>query len=225
MPDEKTLKQRVHDGDVINFAGAPLTATKEALEERLRKDTYHMIGVDVQHNPYCEERLVEFCRMANEMGVPVQLRIKHPRQAYLLGNYVDLGLLSVVVPLVEREETVDEAIESFYFPPMGRRSYVSGWAYRFRQFKDRLKYAKWWNSNGILTLQLESVEAVTNVRKLVKPGVDMLVFGASDLAFDLEQHPESPLKSLQDCHVHVVEQVKDMDVRVGVGGQPFGKYE
>ena len=51
MPDKKTLKQRIYDGEVINIASASLAITKEGLEELLSKDTYDLIGVDIQHNP------------------------------------------------------------------------------------------------------------------------------------------------------------------------------
>ena len=53
----------------------------------------------------------------------------------------------------------------------------------------------------------------------------MFVFGAMDLSFDLEKHPESPFNSVEECYDHVVEQVKDMDVRVGVGNVPFMRFE
>jgi 4-hydroxy-2-oxoheptanedioate aldolase len=184
-----------------------------------------MVATDIQHNPYGEERLAAFCRMAGEIGIPVQLRIKHPRLAYLAGNYADLGPLSVVVPMAERRETAEEAVEAFYYPPVGRRSWGPDRSYGFREIRDRLKYAAWWNSHAILTLQLESVQAVTNARALAVPGVDMFVFGAMDLRFDLEKHPESPFQSVEDCYGHVVEQVRDMDVRVGVGDLPFMRFE
>lgn len=225
MSDGRTLKQRIHDGEVINIASASLRTSKSELEELLSKDAYDLIRVDIQHAPYSEERLVAFCEMANELGAPVQLRIKHPRQAYLIGNYLDLGPLSVVVPLVEHEATVNEAIEAFYYPPVGRRSWGTSWAYGFKDIGDRLKYAEWWNSNGILTLQLESIDAVINVRNLAKPGVDMFVFGAMDLSFSLESHPGSPFMSVEDCCRYVVEQVKGIDVRVGVGSSPSGRFD
>jgi len=225
MSDKRTLKQSIHDGEVINIAFASMDMTKDGLEDLLSKGVCDLVGVDIQHNPYNEERLVAFCEIAADLGVPVQLRIKHPKQAYLVGNYLDLGPLSVVVPLVEDEATVDEAIEAFYYPPVGRRSWGTRWAYGFNNIQDRLKYAEWWNRNGILTLQLESVKAVTNVRKLAKPGVDMFVFGAMDLSFDLEKHPESPFESVEHCCQHVVEQVSDIDVRVGVGYVPFTRFE
>ncbi len=225
MSDKRTLKQRIHDGEVINIASASLSMSKDSLEDLLSKGAYDLIGVDIQHNPYSEERLVAFCRMAGELGVHVQLRTKHPRRAFLVGNYLDLGLLSVVVPLVEDETVVDEAIEAFYYPQVGRRSWGPSLSYGYSDIKDRLGYAEWWNNNGILTLQLESVKAITDVRKLAKPGVDMFVFGAMDLSFDLERHPESPFESVEDCCRHVVEQVNDIDVRVGVGTVPFARFE
>ena len=225
MSDKRTLKQRIHDGEVINIASASLSASKNDLADMLSKDAYDLVGVDIQHNPYSEEKLLAFCKAASDLGVPAQLRIKHPRLAYLVGNYLDLGLLSVVVPLVEDEATVDEAIEMFYYPQVGRRSWGPTLSYGYSRSQDRLEYAEWWNNNGILTLQLESVKAVTNVRKLAKPGVDMLVFGAMDLSFDLERHPECPFESVDDCCQHVVEQVSDMDVKVGVGYVPFARFE
>ena len=34
---------------------------------------------------------------------------------------------------------------------------------------NRLEYAKWFNDYVILSIQVESVEAVTNIQKLAKP--------------------------------------------------------
>ena len=73
---------------------------------------------------------------------------------------------------------------------------------------DRLGYADWWNSTGILCLQMESVRAVTNVRKLAKPGVDCLTWGPNDLLYDLEAHPEHPFKTVDDCVRHALKQLE-----------------
>ena len=53
---------------------------------------YDFFHVDSQHLPLNEERMAELCASAAELGVPVILRIKHPRHAYLVGAYADLGL-------------------------------------------------------------------------------------------------------------------------------------
>ena len=129
-----------------------------------------MITVDSQHAPFNEEKLVEFCRNAKELDMPVQFRIKHTRYTYMLGNLLDLGPAAIVVPQVETEGTVDEAIRAFYYPPVGKRSWPAPNGWGWSGDVDRSEYIEWWNENGILSFQIESVDAVLNARKLANPG-------------------------------------------------------
>jgi 4-hydroxy-2-oxoheptanedioate aldolase len=222
-PDKESLKQRIHRKEVIKVAGTSVNVSKSQLEDILSKDDYDLVGVDSQHSAFNEEKLVAFCGIAEELGMPVQLRIKHTRHAYLIGNYLDLGPFAIVVPQVEEESTVLEAIDAFYYPPMGKRSWGGAARYGLKERSDRLEYSQWWNDNGILILQIESVNAVTNARKLAKPGVDMLVFGAMDLSFSLESYPEHPFKTVEDCIRHVQKQMEGTQVKVGVGNSPAGR--
>ena len=217
MPDKGSLKQRIHRGEVIKVASASMGVEKSQLEDILSKDNYDLVGVDSQHSAFNEEKLVAFCAMAEELDIPVQLRIKHTRHAYLIGNHLDLGPLAIVVPQVEEESTVLEAIDAFYYPPIGKRSWGGAARYGIKERSDRLEYAEWWNNNGILILQLESVNAISNAKKLAKPGVDMLVFGAMDLSFSLESYPEHPFRTVEDCIRHVVKQMEGTQVKVGAG--------
>ena len=122
--------------------------------------------------------------------------------------------MAIMVPQVETQETVRDAIDAFYYPPLGKRSWGPNWGYKFDDNRERLEYARWWNETGILVLQLESVNAVTNARLLARPGVDMLAFGANDLNFSLEAYPDHPLKSVDDCIAHVREQMAGTQVKV-----------
>lgn len=221
---ELSLKQRINNGEPVNVGGAPMDSSKEQLEEIFSKDTYDLVGIDSQHSAFDEKELVRFCGMAEDLGVPAMFRIKHTRHAFLIGNYVDLGPLAIVVPQVEKESTVDEAIDAFYYPQVGKRSWGPSSGFGIKAIPDRLEYAEWWNNNGILCLQIESVNAVINARKLAKPGVDMLVFGANDLSFSLESYADPPFKTVDDCIRHVVEQMEGTGVKVGVGTSPSGKF-
>ncbi|MBM3235302.1 hypothetical protein FJZ31_03275 [Candidatus Poribacteria bacterium] len=223
MPNKASLKQRIHRGEVIKVASAAINSAKNQLEDLLSQDDYDLVGVDSQHSAVNEEKLVAFCAMAEEIGIPVQLRIKHTRHAYLIGNYLDLGPLAIVVPQVEDEATVLEARDAFYYPPIGKRSWGGAARYGIKERSDRLEYAQWWNNNGILILQLESVNAITNAKKLAQPGVDMLVFGAMDLSFSLESYPDYPLKTVEDCIRHVQKQMEGTQVKVGTGTSPSGR--
>ena len=42
--------------------------------------------------------LVAFCSTAQDLGMPVQFRIKNTRHAYLIGNVLDLGPMAIEVP-------------------------------------------------------------------------------------------------------------------------------
>ena len=209
-----SLKERIVRGDIIVGVSVPITATKSQMEDILSKDDYAFIHADSQHSPYSEERLVQYCETAKEVGIPVQFRIKHPRHAYLVGNVLDLGPLGIEVPLVEDEATVDEAINWFYYPQVAKRSWGGAARYGVEERGDRLEYAEWWNENGILCIQMETLRAVTNARHLAKPGITCLTWGPADLSYDIEAHPHHPLQSVDDCLKHVIEQFEGTNIRM-----------
>ena len=64
---------------------------------------------------------------------------------------------------------------------------------------------------------MESVEAVTNIRKLAKPGISVVTFGPQDLSFNIEDHPGYPLQTVEDCMRNVAEQLADTDIRLAMG--------
>jgi 4-hydroxy-2-oxoheptanedioate aldolase len=219
----RTLKQRLHAKESINIAFVTLQMSKAELADKLAQEPYDLIHIDAQHTPLDDKELVEFCLRAKALAVPAQMRIRHTREAYAIGRSLDFGLFSVVVPQVETETTVDEAIEAFYYPPIGKRSWWPQWGYGFERGRDRREYADWWNANGILVLQLESVPAILNVRRLAKPGVDMFAFGAADLGLSIQATPSSPFASFEECRNHVLEQVQDLPIKVGASRSQVGR--
>ena len=178
-----------------------------------------MIGVDSQHAPFNEEKLVEFCGIAKELEMPVQFRIKDSRHTYLLGNLLDLGPTAIVVPQLETEATVDEAIRNFYYPPVGKRSWPppNGWGWSGALTAE---YIEWWNENGILSFQIESVEAVLNARNL---GISMIHWGRNDLHFSMAMYPEPPFASFEECVAHVKKQMEGTGVKVSSAVAPAGR--
>jgi 2-keto-3-deoxy-L-rhamnonate aldolase RhmA len=117
-------------------------------------------------------------------------------------------------------ETIDDAIDYAYYGPIGRRSWGGGGRrglHGAAKGMDRLAYAAWWNDYVVLAIQVESVEAVTNIRKLAKPGVSVVTFGPNDLSFNLEDHPQYPLRSVDDCMRNVAEQLQGTDIRLALG--------
>ena len=214
MTETGSLLAKYRSGALINTSRIPMASTREEVLETITNTNCDMIYIDSQHGPHTEWDVARICSAAEEQGVPVQLRIKHTRYAHLIGAYLDLGVFCIKVPEVENEAEVIEAIESFYFPPVGRRSW-GGWVgFGIEERRDRIEYARWWNENGILGFKIESIKAVLNIRDLAKPGIDYVDFGPSDLSFDLETKGHPHLKSVDDCRAFVISELEGTGVRV-----------
>jgi 4-hydroxy-2-oxoheptanedioate aldolase len=214
-PQPGSVKEKMRAGNA-RVVAATFDATRSQLQDLIKKNGHvDLFSLDSQHRPLpAETDLVKFCKMAEELGVGVQLRIPHPRWAYMTGRFADLGVLAIMVPLVEELATADEAINNFYFPPLGNRSWGGEFRFGEKPPTDRLKYSQWWNGNGILGFQIETLRAALNVRNIVKPGVDFVAWGPGDMGFDIERHSNSPFKTLEEAHAYVVQQLKGFDVRV-----------
>jgi len=130
----------------------------------------------------------------------------------------------VLVPMVEAPDTVEDAVANFYYPGAGNRSCGLGLAYGYSSAMSPRAYADWWNDNGVLAIQIETVEAVLNIRNVLYRGVDLVLFGGTDLSFSVGATQGSPFSSVEECQQYVVEETRDLDVRVGVADLPFGKF-
>ena len=208
------LKQRIRNGESVLGVNLPAWSTKEDFEKALNVRDYDFVQADSQHSPHTDETLVSYCQLASEYNMPVRYRIRHTREAYLICRYLDMGPSGIEVPQVESVATVDEAIDSFYYPPDGNRSYGGGYRARLDENRDWQAYGPWWNDYGVLWCQVESVAAVNSVYTLARPGLDCIAFGPNDLTANLQFNPHPTLKSLDDCVRHVAEAVAGTETGV-----------
>ena len=128
------LKEKYRAGKQILGVGVSPSTPRDKLEATLDADDYDFVSIDSQHAPLHEERIVDFCGIAEEIGIFVQFRIKHTRHSYLVGNYLDLGPCGIEVPQTETGGTAEEAIHYFYYPPAGGRSFGGGARHNLAEF-------------------------------------------------------------------------------------------
>ncbi len=208
------LKQRIQSGEILIGVSVPLDASESEMETILSKDDYAFVFTDSQHASFNEDTLVKFCESASNLGIPSQFRIKHTRHAYLIGNILDLGPVGIEVPQVETLETVKEAVHYFYYPQMGGRSVGGAARYKVGEKPDRTEYGSWWNQTGFLSMQMESLRAVTTVSELAIDGVDCLTWGPNDLLYDIEAHPKHLIQTVDDCVKHALDQLQDSKTKI-----------
>ena len=212
---ESNLKQRIGAGEEVIGANLGMDHTVDQLKKVVESGKFDFLWVDGQHSAFSEDRLVAFCDRADTLDADVVFRIKHTYHSYLVGNLLDLGPTGIEVPQVETESTVDEAVDFFYYPQKGMRSWGGEARRKVGEVGgERLQYAAWWNDYGVLMIQLESIPSVTGARTLAKAGVDCLSFGPNDLMYSIEAHPNHPFRNVDDCVRHVVDQLRGSNTQV-----------
>ena len=216
----KNLRARIAAGDELVAMRGDINWTREQLAAAWGGGTYDLIWMDAQHSAYSDHLLVSFTGAAEELGIPVQLRIPHTRDAHKVGRFFDLGINGALVPEVMELSTVQDALDFAYYGPLGRRSWggANRLGIRTRSAPTaRRDYAAWWNETVLLSIQIESVQTVSNIGRLVRPGITHVTWGPNDLEFSLDLHPSYPLKTVEACMENVAEQLKGSGIRIGMG--------
>jgi 4-hydroxy-2-oxoheptanedioate aldolase len=220
VTNESNLRARIAVGEELVSLRAEISWSKERLAAAWGGAHYDFIWHDAQHSPYSDQLLISFTEAAEQLGIPVQLRIPHTRDAHKVGRFFDLGITGALVPEVMEVATVQDAVDFAYYGPVGRRSWggANRLGLRTRAAPSaRREYASWWNATVLLSMQIESVETVTNIARLVRPGITHVTWGPNDLEFSLEAHPEYPLRTVDGCMKNVAEQLAGTGIRIAMG--------
>ncbi|KAF4563999.1 hypothetical protein EYR40_002736 [Pleurotus pulmonarius] len=105
---------------------------------------------------------------------------------------LDAGARGVIVPMVSTALKAKEVASDCRFPPVGRRGFGSpftqgNWGL---STADYLKFA---NDSVVVMVQIETPEAVKNVKEIAAvDGIDVLFIGPYDLSISLGYPPPSP---------------------------------
>ena len=207
----ENLKDRIRNGKLTLGVSVPWNSTKDDIQRIWSQDKdYNFISIDSQHNPLDESKIASISQDASELGIPVHFRIKHTKYTWQIGNWLDLGPSMIEVPQTENVSTAQEAIDYFYYSPTGKRSWGGTSRIGINDRPDRLAYASWWNNFGVLWLQVESLQAISNIPRLALREIDCISWGPADLSFDREANPHHPLSiSDQACIDHAFKLLED----------------
>ncbi|HVZ42721.1 MAG TPA: HpcH/HpaI aldolase/citrate lyase family protein [Ramlibacter sp.] len=111
----------------------------------------------------------------------------------LIKQYLDIGMQTLLVPMVDTPEQARDLVRSMRYPPDGARGMGGARASRWGAYTD---YSLRANEEVCLLVQIESKEALDNIEAIAAiDGVDGLFIGPSDLSASLgyvgnNTHPE-----------------------------------
>jgi 4-hydroxy-2-oxoheptanedioate aldolase len=220
MTGVNNLRARIAAGEELVMLRGDIGWSKDELAAAWATAKYDFIWLDSQHSAYSDHHLVSLTGVAEQLGIPIQLRIPHTREAHKVGRFFDLGAAGALVPEVMDAQTVQDAVDFAYYGPIGRRSWGGANRLGLRDRSAppaRRDYADWWNATVLLSIQMESVETVKNIKSLVRPEITHVTWGPNDLEFSLEKHRDPHFNSVEACMQHVAEQLDGSGIRISMG--------
>lgn len=155
---------------------------------------FDWIFIDAEHSPNGLESIL--AQLQAVRGYPVIPVVRPPvNDTVIIKQYLDLGVQSLIVPMVNTAAEAQAAVAACHYPPLGVRGVGSALARsaRWNRIPDYLNRAA---ETLTLMVQIESAQAVDNVEQIVgTEGVDGIFIGPSDLAASMgvigqQDHPE-----------------------------------
>ena len=166
------------------------------------------LGIDIEHSTISQEqsqRIIAACQANGMVCLP---RIAS-HNGEMIKRLLDSGADGLIVPMVATPEEVEQIIQWSKYTPVGNRSYgiARGQGYGF----DFEEHTKTWNDSSIIIIQIESIQAVDNIDKLLSyKEIDGTMIGPYDLSGSLKvpgelDHPlvvEASKKVMEACLRH-----------------------
>ena len=155
---------------------------------------FDWIFIDAEHSPNDLQSIL--AQLQAVRGYPVIPVVRPPvNDTVIIKQYLDLGVQSLIIPMVNTAAEAQAAVAACHYPPAGVRGVGSALARsaRWNRIPDYLQRA---SQTLSIMVQIESAQAVENVEQIVATeGVDGIFIGPSDLAASMgvigqQSHPE-----------------------------------
>lgn len=151
------------------------------------------VGIDIEHGTISYQQCQRIIAAAQAGGRLCLPRIDSHSMP-MIKRLLDSGADGLIIPMVQTPEEVEKIIEWSKYPPKGNRSFGinRGQDYGFG-FDD---YVGQWNESSSLIIQIESIQGVKNIDRLLSfEDVDAVMVGPYDLSGSMGlpgqiDHPE-----------------------------------
>ncbi|HZG56236.1 HpcH/HpaI aldolase family protein [Paenibacillus sp.] len=194
-------KERLIEEPLI---GCFATFPSSSLTEYIASMGFDFILIDNEHGAIDQGIQEDMIRAAHCAGVPAVARVPRNRPEYIQ-KALDSGANGVQVPMTNTRREVEEVVRSALFPPAGHRGVAFlPRAAAYGLHPDKADYLARSNREGVVTVHVETVEAVANLDDMLETeGADVYFVGPGDLAISMgyAHHPNHPevLSVIEKC--------------------------
>ena len=164
--------------------GSWLDLPSMQVAEIMAQTGFDFIVVDLEHGPASVETAQMQMMAMNGTDCRAIVRVPEASEAWVK-RVLDAGAGGVMVPKVESAEQATAIASWAYYAPKGQRGdarrvvRASGWGANSEEYREQ------WNSNGFVSVQIESVAGMEQIEAIAAvEGVTQLFFGPSDYSAD-----------------------------------------
>lgn len=172
--------------------------------------------IDGEHSPVTTAQVQEIVRACEVSGITplARLRSNDPK---LLLQYIDVGVMGIMMPGIKTAEEVASLVKAIKYPPMGERGLGFVRVAEYLQGTiDQGEYVRYANEQTLVLPQIENKEAVANLDELLQvEGVDGFVVGPRDLAMSMGYFDGTNYDEVKRTIARIVEKVNQAGLIVG----------
>lgn len=177
-------------GTIINFIDNPEIA------KVFKVCGFDYFMIDCEHTGYDYGTVAQILSLAREIGICAIVRVPEAKREVVL-KYMEMGAGGLMLPNAETPEEAEKLVEYAKYAPLGNRGVsLLRPATGFERIDNPAEYMNQVNDETVLVIQIESLNAVKNVDKLLAvEGIDAAFIGPNDLTQSMGiigqwEHPE-----------------------------------
>jgi len=180
---EKRLQLKKNLQERKRLYGGWVSFSHPSISEIFSQAGFDFIAIDMEHSTISIEqaqRIIAACQGGGTLCLPRP--VSHSND--WIKPLLDSGADGLIVQMVNTKQEVENIIQHYKFPPLGCRSYGVNRAHNYGlNFDD---YVKKWNESSSLIIQVESIQAIENIEKLLEfDEIDGVMIGPYDISGSL----------------------------------------
>lgn len=208
---ENQLKKTLQSGGVA--LGTLLWDTRgRGVVHTLAQAGMDFVMICMEHSSYSLETVVDMVAHAHAAGISPIVRIPDLQYEYVT-RLLDTGCQSLIVPHVKTGAEVKRFVEMAKYHPEGKRgmAILQGANTNYEDV-DPLTAMAHANANTLLSVIIETAEAVENVEEMLIPGIDLVLVGHQDLTQSLGVPGQYDHPRLREANARVVQLAKERGI-------------
>jgi 4-hydroxy-2-oxoheptanedioate aldolase len=211
---QNMLKSKLRNGETVFGVLTPIY--DPAIVEIIGHLGFDCYILDCEHGAGGPIQAEHFVRACETVGLTPLARVRSPDLKLLL-QFMDTGMMGVMMPGVMDADDVRALVEAVKYPPLGRRGIAPVRANDYLLGPmPQAEYVPFSNAQTLVLPQIETMEAVNNLDSLVQiEGVDGFIVGPRDLSMSMG-FPDGPaheeVRAMMD---HIFQAVRGAGLVVG----------